>query len=194
MDKGKIIILNGTSSAGKSSIAKELCKIMDGDYKIVSGDDINDAFKQMFIQQFPFILEADPKKLELGSKALEPGVMSLINSTVQCLSIMGNNLIIDLVFAEEEWLQLCIDALSNYSVIFVGVHCSIDELQRREIARGNRNIGSAKSLYTKAHTNKIYDFEVDTTNQTSEECASQLKNYIQTNSPQAFKKMWKNVI
>jgi chloramphenicol 3-O phosphotransferase len=46
-------------------------------------------------------------------------------------------------------------------VLFVGLHVSIDELNRREKARGDRPAGSAASDYDAIHRGLRYDLEID---------------------------------
>lgn len=53
--------------------------------------------------------------------------------------------------------------LANYPVYFVGVHCSVEELERREKLKGDRRIGQAKKQLDFVHQqNEPYHLEVNT--------------------------------
>lgn len=53
--------------------------------------------------------------------------------------------------------------LSAHDVFFVGVHCALEELDRRERERGDRFIGEGRShLDDGVHAWDPYDFEIDT--------------------------------
>ena len=47
--------------------------------------------------------------------------------------------------------------------LLVGVRCDLDELERRETARGDRRPGNARTQHQELYKEKQYDVEVDTT-------------------------------
>ncbi|GAA0460129.1 hypothetical protein Aca07nite_42120 [Actinoplanes capillaceus] len=64
----------------------------------------------------------------------------------------------------EQWrVADLLDTLDGYDVTLVEVHCTPEELDRREHARGDRPIGLARSQ-TMVYTIADADFVVDTTN------------------------------
>ncbi len=84
------------------------------------------------------------------------------------------NLIVDHVLQDPEWLNECVDLLSDQDVLFVGVHCPLDELERRESER-EREAGTARKQYGVVHMHGVYDVEVDTTALSPMECAEKVK-------------------
>ncbi len=56
-----------------------------------------------------------------------------------------------------------LELLNGFDVFFVGIHCPLGELERRERERGNRPIGDAKRDFETTHGFCMYDFEVDST-------------------------------
>jgi chloramphenicol 3-O-phosphotransferase len=56
-------------------------------------------------------------------------------------------------------------------VIFVKVSCPPEELEKRELERGDRTIGQAIGQYKNMYFNDIYDFEINTFENTPGECA-----------------------
>jgi len=89
------------------------------------------------------------------------------------------NVFIDDVFlggaaSQQRWRV----ALGDVSHRFVAVHCARDVLLEREQARGDRHIGSAAGQFDRVHDGVDYDFEVDTTNASTAECAAAIASYL----------------
>jgi chloramphenicol 3-O phosphotransferase len=93
------------------------------------------------------------------------------NRSLPNLAECGFPLIIDYVMESPVWLKECVEALSSHSVYFIGVKCPLEELERREQARGDRQIGFARWQYDRVHQYGAYDLEIDTFQSTPEDCA-----------------------
>lgn len=127
-----------------------------------------------FIFMFPeHVLKDD----SVRPNALWP-VLSAFNRSLANLADCGFPLIVDYVLEAEQWLGECVESLRGHDVLFVGVKCSLDELERRERARGDRQIGFARWQYDRVHRYGDYDFEIDTGSMRPEECAEQLKTLL----------------
>ena len=66
--------------------------------------------------------------------------------------------------------------LQPFDVFLVGVHCTLEELERRERLRGDRRIGEAREHVEVdgVHGFGPYDLEVDTTGQDPSDVAREL--------------------
>ena len=73
--------------------------------------------------------------------------------------------------------------LADVDVTLIGVHCSLDELQRREAARGDRIIGQAEGQIDLVHEGMTYDIEVETTVLPSSVVADQIVREMAANLP-----------
>jgi Chloramphenicol phosphotransferase-like protein len=82
--------------------------------------------------------------------------------SIPALSKGGNRLIVDYPFHYADSLPRCLDLVSGYTVLYVGVFCPIEALEQREAARGDRKIGFARYQSERVHVNSEYDVEVDT--------------------------------
>jgi len=175
---GKIIFLNGVSSSGKTTIAKELQAILDEVYLHISVD--------KFISLLPEHGINDPEILRVEI----PKIVSGFHQSIGALASTGNNVIVDHVLQEEPWLKECVDALADFRILFVGVMCPLDELEKRENAREDRQKGMAKYQFDRVHSHGVYDLEVDTSKLDLRESALQIKNYIDSGkTPNAFKQL-----
>ena len=65
-------------------------------------------------------------------------------------------------------------------VIFVGVYCPLEELERREKARGDRKPGQARIQFEQVHAQALYDVKVDTSVLSSDACAARVVSYMRS--------------
>jgi chloramphenicol 3-O phosphotransferase len=147
MNNGRIILLNGVSSSGKSTLSKELVKRLP-DYFHLSIDDFDLVIERM----------EDRENERLIPVATE----YFFHRTIAMFSDKGINLVVDQILHDYETTKDCLETLKEYPIFFVGVHCPEAELERREQARGDRSIGQAKKQLEYVHQqNEVYDIEVD---------------------------------
>ncbi len=151
----KIILLNGTSSSGKSTLAKALQATLSEPYLHVCIDTFEDMMPGRCEESGAFTYHAVFDKLLLG-----------MHSSIRELAKTGSNLIVDHVLIEGEepffWVSDCLEKMAPFDVLMVGVHCSQEELDRRERERGDRRDGLARWQITRMHKTLVYDLEVDT--------------------------------
>lgn len=160
---GHIILLNGTSSSGKSSIAKELLHTLDGTYYHLAVD----AFNAMRERR-----GFSPEELGDVLYRMRRG----FHRAIAGMAAGGNNVVVDHVLSEPWRLSDCLEVFAPFDVVFVGVHCSAAELERRERARGDRPTGLAAQQLGTVHAHGLYDIECDTTLTSAHDCARQIND------------------
>lgn len=181
MKKGTIILLNGVSSAGKSTLTKAIQKKLDTPYYHICCDDfMNMTPKHILDKDFDTQI------------SITQGIMQ---ETILLFSEKGHNVIVDDVILDLpdkiDWLYKYSVILQNSNVLFVKVNCSLDELKRREIKRGDRGIGRSEWQLWHMDNSVIYDLEVDTSINTTEECADQIISKLNDNSNWGALKLFK---
>lgn len=169
---GRIIYLNGTSSAGKTTLAQALLDVLEEPYLYFS---IN-------------LFDEIPSRKQI-KRGLVPDIRYLELGFARCIAALagsGNNVIVDDVIAPPrhlpagqefdvlDLLRQRVSILSPFDVLFVKVFCPLDELERREVARGDRTIGLAKSQFDQVHRFALYDVEVDTSEETPEDASARV--------------------
>ncbi|GLW54466.1 chloramphenicol phosphotransferase CPT family protein [Kitasatospora phosalacinea] len=166
MASGRIIFLNGTSSSGKSSIARELLDVLD-----------DGVFFHLAVDGF----NAMRTKRALGAEELDAALRRTragFHRSIAAMAEAGNDIVVDHVLSEPWRLLDCLAVLRPEDVLFVGVHCPLDELTRRELARGDRPPGLAAHQYGLVHGHGDYDLECDTGTASPRECARQIKDFL----------------
>jgi chloramphenicol 3-O phosphotransferase len=184
-----LIVLNGPSSAGKSTIISSLQDLWPRPL-FASGLDV-------FIGGWPDSHVTLPGSD--GSPAPESG-MRIVPGTGPAPSWIpqyGDEFHKVLKFAHESWAAMNdggIDLVIDHVIIdatireqarstltgafWVGVTCEIDELVRRETARGDRRLGFASGTAPVVHNDMTYDLVVDTTVTPSEVLAGHIYNAV----------------
>ena len=179
MSQSTIIFLNGVSSAGKTSIARALQATLDQPYLHVAIDSFEDMLPDRYAEGGDFAWPAIFSRMLTG-----------MHRSFAALAEAGNNLIIDHVMVHRDgWassLADCLTLLAPYPVYFVGVHCPLDELLRREQARGDRFVGTVARQFPLVHLHGLYDLEVDTSQASAATCAEQIHAFMAQHQPTAF--------
>lgn len=174
---GLIIFLNGTSSSGKSSIARELLGILDEPYFHIPVD----AFHAMRARQ-----EMPPDQLTDVLHRTWRGY----HRAIAGMAAAGNNVVVDHVLSAEWRLRDCLDLFAPQDVVFVGVHCDRDELERRERERGDRPAGLAARQLEQVHAHGLYDVECDTSRSDPLRCAARVREFLADRpTPTAFQRL-----
>lgn len=166
MSQAAVILLNGTSSSGKTTLAAALQMAVPEPLLYVSND--------KFIFMTPdHVLKDDAMR----PKVLLP-LLSAFHRSLPLIAGCGFPMIIDHVIERWDWMDEIVEAMRGFDVYFVKVECPLEELERREIARGDRQVGFAKMQLEWVHRYGEYDREVNTFTQTLEENVAVLKQLL----------------
>ena len=180
MEKGKIIILNGVSSAGKSTLARTLQGRLSEPFYILA----NDTFCDMSPDKF----------IDIDAHVTYNTALKGMYHAIKAFSDIGINVIADDVFLKEDnydRLGECLGLVYDYPVLFVQVTCPLEELRRREIERGDRGIGQGEGQLAILDPQDGYDITVDTHNNTQKECADRvIEALLYPEKLTAFRTLW----
>jgi chloramphenicol 3-O-phosphotransferase len=164
MDKGIIIILSGVSSSGKTTLARTIQNKASENYWYLSNDNFASVCPQKFI-------EADrPEAIKQ--------TMILMGNTIKTFSDCGKNIVVDTLILSQDRYTMYMNLLSDYPLCMVNVSCPLDELQRREKKRGDRNIGTAESQLPDLLAQDLYNITLNTFTQTPDECVDMIFTVI----------------
>jgi chloramphenicol 3-O phosphotransferase len=172
-----LILLNGSSSAGKTSIARSLQAQAPEPILHFSIDDI-------FAWAPPAWHDSDEgfrfTPLSNGELPIVTGpsgqaLMRAWRRMVRAAIDTGLKAVVDDVFLDEmarpDWAAV----MAGRVTCLVAVRCDLAELQRRELARGDRGQGQALWQHERVHAYAgAYDFEVDTTATPAKACARRI--------------------
>jgi chloramphenicol 3-O phosphotransferase len=182
---GKIILLNGASSSGKSTLATALQARIDEPFWHFSIDHLIAAGvlpqERIDSAEFPW-------------RKARPAFFDGFHRCIPALAEAGNNLIVEHIVETEAWMHKLLQLLAHLDVFFVGVHCPLPELERRERERGNRRIGDARNDFAITHTFGIYDFEVQSMAPVDANVSALLAAWQPRERPSAFERMARQAV
>jgi chloramphenicol 3-O phosphotransferase len=158
MDQNQVIFLNGTSSSGKTTLARALQGCLEKPYLHISED--------MFFAALPSREYTQAEYFQYGSR-LYHGFTQCVRTLVEC----ENRVIVDTVAWNPGSLAGFVNALWDLSVFAVGVHCPLALLEERERQRNDRSAGLARRQFELVHRDALYDLEIDTSQQEINACA-----------------------
>ncbi len=206
MSSGRIILLNGSSSAGKTTLAITLQQLLPDPWHHIALDQFRDGMggryrglnsvagapgaRGLNVVPVPRGNErvTDVQFGDIGKKVLRG-----MRRAIAAFAAEGNNVIIDDLMFEPAFLFDYLDVLCGFDVLFVGVRCPIEVVNAREAKRPGRFPGTATSHFDRVHSHAQYDIEVDTGAATPRECAQQIIDRLNSAEPlTAFAQMRKS--
>ncbi|MFT7132857.1 MAG: chloramphenicol 3-O phosphotransferase [Cyclobacteriaceae bacterium] len=199
MQGGKIIFLNGTSSAGKTTLAHALQSALPEFYQHMALDQFRDGMPDKYrglnspigttgaegLNVVPVINSpASHTAVQFGATGKQ--MLSGMRRGIAAMARAGINVIIDDIILETEFLDDYLETFQGLYVLFVGVKCPQEVIQRRENARPGRFPGTAIGHLYVCHAHGIYDVEVDTASDLPTVCAQKVIEFMHNNTPGAF--------
>ena len=195
----KIILLNGCSSAGKSSISEKIMELSEELWLNFSLSTFWNAlspkykgFGEKSNEGLQFILGCNKQGLPVNEVKINSYGEKLFNSMPRVFKQLaddGHNLIVEEVILEQKYLKNYKDSLENYQVCFVKVNCGLTTLENREKSRGDRIIGTNRAQYAKMkNLDWKYDLPIDTTNTSSLANAKKILEFLEENKSRTFTK------
>jgi chloramphenicol 3-O phosphotransferase len=170
----QVIVLNGTSSAGKSTLASVLqARLADvGECWIVMGlDDFLGKVPWAWVTYGDHVGEhADHGiafvtvngEVECRVGPIGERVLAGYRGAVAAVARAGINVIVDEVLLSEDDWKAWQDQLDGLEVLWVAVIPDLDVVEQRERDRSDRLIGLARSQHRVVHRHAVYDVRVDT--------------------------------
>jgi chloramphenicol 3-O phosphotransferase len=171
---GSVIVLNGPSSSGKTTLARALQRRFAADGTCWFVYAMDDYFAKVppewvtagkhigaYAEQ-GVVLETVDGAFRMRLGPIGRQVLAAWRGAVGSAVRAGLNVIADdVILAKEEWnaWQVELDGLDTH---WVRVHIALDILEARELARGDRIPGHARAQYEDSYRYATYDAEVDT--------------------------------
>lgn len=147
LSDNQLVLLNGPSSAGKSTIAGELQQKLR-----TYGTD-------------PVILSIDDyMKISTDEEIWEDDVFEIMPEMCRDITAalkQGKWVIVDHVITSARIHDALMDAAAGFSVTAVLVTCRLETLLKREKERGNRYAGTAEASFRYLYPKEGYDLRID---------------------------------
>jgi chloramphenicol 3-O phosphotransferase len=205
MVTGKLIVLNGGSSSGKTVIARAFQDLspdhwlhlgIDMFWYAIPPSQVDPHQMRPEYQTWEVAVDADGR--EWWSLTVGPVLDRAMRARYRAIRVYledGMNVVADDMFLTRDWLVEFLRVFEGHSVWLVGIHVSDEEGARREAERGNRLAGTNRGSARAAHADLEYDFELDTTDIPIPELARELyEKYQACPQPGAFDQLRKRLL
>jgi len=187
---GTVIILNGPSSVGKSSIIKAFQEKQNTPWLgtgidhlyvgVIPPSWLDDKPEHHAIMTIETSEDKDGKKIVKAVFGPEgQKVIKGMHQAIAAYANSGNNVIVDYIKYDPAWIEDFKKALSGIKVIWVGINASLESIEQREKKRGTSPEGHARSHYDTVHQGIDYDLMLNTDSLTPEQGADQIIEFIQ---------------
>ena len=186
-----VFLVNGPSSAGKTTLCRALQAAIAEAYLVTAFDDFivmsdhryyrgsdtarqseRDAFTALGVEMETTSLPGAPISVTARFGPVYRRLLDSMAPAVRALVDGGNRVIFDHVLHDEAMHQSCRAAFAGLDVFAVGVTGPVEILEARERDRGDRVLGRARGLAEVVHTFLRYDVMVDTGTQSPEACVA----------------------
>lgn len=184
----KLIILNGSSSSGKTTLAQTLQEELDVPYQYLSLDQFRDGLPERVrglnaptdsegasgLNVVPQQIDGQPAtRIEFGPFGEK--VLRVMRMTATQLVSDGVPTIVDDLFLTPSALQTYLDCCDYSKTWLIGVNCSVEVLAQRELNRTGRFPGTALEHHKRVHQDvEHYDLLLDTSEKTPLETAAEV--------------------
>ena len=185
----QIILVNGPSSAGKTTLCRALQANILDPYLVVGFDDFvfmaasryyrgadsgqqdeKDAFTALGVEMVRTSAPGAPVSVTANFGPTFRRLLDSMAPAVRALVDGGNSVIFDHVLHDRAMYESYRRATVGLNVFTVGVTCPLDVLESRERARGDRVLGRARGLVDIVHGFCAYDVSIDTAALPPEAC------------------------
>ena len=189
---GIVIILNGPSAAGKSTLQRSIQRLATVPYISVGIDNFfNDVFpdehgKLGVKTQTDFGTQLRHVTIEDNTVYLHVGpegqkIAHGMHRAIAAYAKSGNNVVVDYIMYDPMWMHELLQELQGCQVYMIGVTLPLHVVQQREQARSTSPIGHAKSHYDTVHVGNMYDLWIDSSITTADEGALHILDFVKNN-------------
>ncbi len=165
---GRVLLLIGPSSVGKTAIAKELQRLLEGPWLLAGVD----RFWGML----------DEKALPVGDFRTDSDAMRRVtrgwHRAVAALAAEGNDVIVDDLGIHRWWLDDWNQVLGGLRWCSVLLKAGLNALMAREAQRGDRPVGLAAADLAMAPEDRSFDLVIDTEGRTVADCLAAITDLI----------------
>ncbi len=192
MKPGIVIVLNGPSAAGKSSLQKSVQRLAPVPYLNIGIDNFfNDLFPDEhgklgckaqadFGNDLRWVTIADNLVyLHVGPAGQK--IIKGMHKAIAAYAKTGNNVVVDYIMYEQSWMCDLLHELQGCPVYMIGVTVPLDVCKAREQALSTSPIGHAGSHYDTVHVGNSYDLWIDNSQGAADEGAMKILEFIKNN-------------
>lgn len=167
--KKRIILLDGTSSSGKTALAERLQQL--------SGTLV---LFRLSVDDFLHCLPAGFLQRACTASGMVPlhEALAKFHRTLVFAAGLHDAVVVDHVLQFPRWREDLLALVDRDSLLYVQVFCPLPVLEAREKARGDRGSGLARCQFDSIYSFEGYDVRIDTSTVSPEEGAAEILRHF----------------
>ena len=190
MSKSRIIVLNGTSSAGKTTLARAIQAFAAEPFQLISFDQFRDGLPSRFRGLNSPTGSPGSRGLNVVAKEANGSHATLIqlgehglrvvegmHQAIATIATAGQNVVVDHFINHVDVALDIQQVLRPFNPLYVGVYCELEELRRRESNRPGRFPGTAEAQRPAVYDCMNFHIQVDTTSTPASEISKEILNH-----------------
>ena len=165
----QVILINGGSCSGKTTICKEICKQSNDQFIHLQ---VDEAKKYLFTTNF-----------KISSREVARSICDeILLQTAKIFLQNDKNVVIDTTFNEQDdaikLMKYHVDFFKDEKVLFVGIDCSVEERLRRFREYNDNPVRSEREIVAQSNVfelcKEFYDVEFDSSKLSIEGIVSEI--------------------
>lgn len=185
MATGRVIVLNGTSSSGKTTLLKAIQERSASPWLDLGLDRFLTTLPTRYLsthwpEVFTYRYDATGEIEHIQTAPVGDHLATAMHRAIEAVARGGADVVAEHVLLSSAWAADLVERLTDLPTLYVGVTCPVDVLETRERDRGNRTLGQARAQVGVVHQHLAavrggsgYDVEVDTS-ETSPDAAARV--------------------
>jgi chloramphenicol 3-O phosphotransferase len=175
-----VVVLNGTSSSGKTTLARAFQEIAPNVFLNFSIDSILSALPCSVIERMTSGEDISDIRL--------PELVGAYYACVRRLLELGHDLVIDHAVTARYHAEQLVSAVDSHRVVMVGLDPPAEVVVKRERERGDRRVGMAAAQQLRIHSWLSYDLTIDTSVVSPEEGARRIVDAMASATGEALER------
>jgi chloramphenicol 3-O phosphotransferase len=183
-----LIVLNGASSAGKTTIARALLSLLGPGCVVTGLDDILARVQPFGPKDGNVFLRG----IRIACFGFTDGRLRLfkqLHREVAAQSMAGHDVIVETALMDPRALRDAAECFAPLEGWFVGIKPPLDISAQWEAARGDRPRGQARRHYELIHAHNTYDLVLDPSTRMPQQCAAAIVHRLAGSPPDAFRRL-----
>lgn len=191
---GRVLVLNGTSSAGKSTLARTLQDRWPGPLLDAGLDRHLAMLPRRYLgaawpEVYRYRYRDDGTIAEIGMGPVGDRLYRAMHRAVAAMARSGTDVVADHVLLDRRSVLDLARAVAGLPAVLVGVRLEEPHLSEREASRGDRTLGQAAAQLATVHAHGPYDVEVDTARRSPDAAAEVVLGWLADGTPSALERI-----
>ncbi len=193
MSGGRLVILNGTSSAGKTTLGRAVQDLDEAPWILTGVDHYWSRLPRRYLDDeagnpdgFRSIYDGEGEARRTVGFVVGPTFRRLmygLHRAVAALVGSGNHVLVDYLPFDDDLARVAVSVWADLGSMLVAVRPPLAVAERWERERGDRDLGQARVMFEQAYAFGRFDLTIDPSTTSPREGAERLLAHLRAGEP-----------